>query len=470
MTVTLDLDELRRTFHGTVLAPGDPGWDAGRELWNAMFDRQPLAIAHCTGVADVVEAVRFARRHELPISVRGGGHDAGGKSVLDDTFLIDVGPMDGVLVDPEARTAVVQAGAKWRIVDREAQLHGLAVTGGTVSDTGVAGLTLGGGIGWLMRSGGVTVDSLTAMTAVTAQGEVIRIDRERRPELFWGMLGAGPNFAIVTSFEFVLRPVGPLVTAGMVLYPGTDAASVIRHWRDYMDTAPEAVGSMLLVMRGPDALGPEHGGKLVIGYMVVHTDDGEVAQRELAPLREWGEPIADLVAPVPYVEVQQALEQTWPEQKRFYEKSGYVTSIDDGLVEEMVACFASAPFPAAGSVAYPLISAMPMGGAVDRVADDAMAFPRAECAYWWDVAVLWDNPDDDPGFIAWTRAVYDRLLPYASKGAYINLMVDDGAEPGDWLRSAYGPEKYDRLVALKDEWDPDNLFRGNKNIRPSVRA
>lgn len=459
--------ELARAFHGSVILPEDPRWDAERVLWNSMFDRQPLAIAKCTGDADVVAAVRFARAHDLPISVRSGGHDAGGKSVLDDTFVIDLKAMDGVVVDADRRRALVQGGATWRLVDRESQLHGLAVTGGTVSDTGVAGLTLGGGVGWLMRRAGVTVDSLVALSAVTADGEPIRITPADEPDLFWGMCGAGANFAIATSFEFALHPVGPEVLAGMVIHPGDDAAGVIRHWRDYMDHAPDAVGSMLLVMRAAAPLfPPEYDGKPVVGFLVVHADGGEQAERDLRPLREWGNPIVDGVAPTPYVEIQRVLEQGWPPKKRFYEKSGYLSSMEDAYIEEVVDCLNSAPITNEGTSAKPLLSAMPMGAAIDRVPDEAMAFSRADCAYWWDVAVMWEDEGNDDAFMSWSREVYERLRPFASGRAYINLMVDDD-QTGDWVRSAYGPEKYSRLVQLKNRWDPENVFRGNKNIPPS---
>jgi FAD/FMN-containing dehydrogenase len=459
---------LREQLHGPLIEPGAADWDVERRLWNSMFDRRPLGIAKCVGNADVVAALRFARENDLPVSVRGGGHDAGGKSLLDDTFGIDVGLMNGVHVDAKRCRAVVGGGAKWRIVDRETQAHALGVTGGTVSDTGVAGLTLGGGIGWIMRRDGVTVDSLVAVTGVTADGQIIRASAEEEPELFWGMRGAGSNFAIVTSFEFDLKPLGPNVTAGMVIHPADNADEVIRHWADFMDSAPEAVGSMLLVMRAAEPLFPaDVAGQPVIGFMVVHTGTPDEAEAELRPLREWGTPLVDAVDKVPYTVVQQMLEQTWPPDKRFYEKAGYLSSIEDGFIDEVIACFETAPFPSEGSVATPLISAMPMGGAVARVPDDAMAFPRENSAYWWDVAVMWNNAGDDPSFIDWCRAVYERLKAYASEGAYINLMVDD--DPADdWLRSAYGETKYARLVDLKNRWDPDNVFRGNKNIKPTV--
>jgi hypothetical protein len=235
-----------------------------------------------------------------------------------------------------------------------------------------------------------------------------------------------------------------------------------------MDSAPEAVGSMLLVMRAAAPLFPaELVGKTVIAFMVVHVEGGEQAETDLRPLREWGNPIIDGIGPMQYTAVQQLLEQGWPPDKRFYEKSGYLSSVDDDFVDEVTACFETAPFPSEGSIANPLISAMPMGGAIDRVSDNSMAFPRANCAYWWDVAVMWDNAGDDDAFMSWSRDVYERLRPFSSAGAYINLMVDDDPN-SDWVRTAYGETKYDRLVALKNRWDPDNLFRGNKNIRPTI--
>jgi FAD/FMN-containing dehydrogenase len=462
------LGSLTDQLHGRIIEPGAADWDRERRLWNSMFDRQPLAIAKCEGNADVIAALQFARDNDLTVSVRGGGHDASGKGLLDDTFGIDVGAMNGVHVDPVRRRAIAGGGAKWRIVDRETQAHALAVTGGTVSDTGIAGLTLGGGIGWIMRRDGVTVDSLAAVTGVTADGRIVRASAEEEPELFWGVRGAGSNFLVVTSFEFDLKPLGPEVSAGMVIHPADNADEVIRHWRDYMDQAPEAVGSMLMVMRAAEPLfPPDVAGRPVIGFMVVHTGSPEEAESDLRPLREWGTPFVDAIDRAPYTVVQQVLEQNWPPDRRFYEKAGYLSSIEDAFIDEVIACFETAPFPSSGSIATPLISAMPMGGAIARVADDAMAFPRANCAYWWDVATMWNDANDDPAYVDWCRAVYERLKPYASQGAYINLMVDDN--PADnWLRTAYGDAKYDRLVELKNRWDPANVFSGNKNIKPTV--
>ena len=324
----------------------------------AAGDRQVRRQRRCQA------AVRFARENDLPVSVRGGGHDAGGKSLLDDTFGIDVGLMNGVHVDAARRRAVVGGGAKWRIVDRETQAHALGVTGGTVSDTGVAGLTLGGGIGWIMRRDGVTVDSLVAVTGVTADGEIIRASAEEEPELFWGMRGAGSNFAVVTSFEFDLKPLGPNVTAGMVIHPADKADE--RHpplapttWTRARSGRLDAAWSCARRSRCSHPSGRAPGDRLR-GRPHRHARGGRGGPQ---PAARVGHAAARRGGPMPYTVLQQMLEQTWPPDKRFYEKAGYLSSIEDAFIEEVVACFETAPFPPS-AVATPLISAMPMGGAV----------------------------------------------------------------------------------------------------------
>jgi FAD/FMN-containing dehydrogenase len=467
MPLTSDqLEELDTRLHGRVLMPQDDDYQVARRLWNAMFDRHPLAIAQCDGVADVQEALAFARANVLPLTVKSGGHEVMGKSMIDDAFTIDLAPMTGVTVDPTDRLARVQAGARWRIVDRETQAYGLATTGGTVSDTGVAGLTLGGGIGWLMRSCGCTVDNLRAIDVVTVDGEALRVTEDSEPELFWGMRGAGSNFAIATSFEFALHPVGPMVHGGLIAYPGTDTRALLAKWRDHMDAAPDSLSGAANVMRCPIApiFPPELHGEFITILLVVYTGSAESADELFAPFREWG-PIADLLGPVPYVQLQRMLEEMRPWRERFYEKGGYIPDLSDAFIDEVVTAAQRAPLPSENVQGIPVTMLMKMGGAVQRVDNEAMAFSRGNASYFFDVSATWQSPRDDAPFMQWARDLYTQLEPLSSKESYINFNAED--DP-NWLRAAYGSAKYDRLVALKDKWDPTNVLRHNRNIAPSA--
>lgn len=459
-------EQLAQDFYGRVVLPGDSEYDADRKLWNAMFDRRPCALAMCTRTADVIAAVRFAREHDLPFTVRGGGHSVDGKALADGALAIDLVPMNGVLVDPQKRRALVQAGAVWRIVDREAQLHGLAVTGGTVSDTGVAGLTLGGGIGWAMRKFGVTVDNVVAINAVSADGEIVRASETENPDLFWGLRGAGANFAIVTSFEFELHPLGPTVLAGMVLHHGERAAEALRFWRDTVHDSPEEVGSMVMLTRAPAApiFPPELHGQLVVMVMMVCTGEMAKAEETLRPLREWGPPLADMVAPMPYTAAQQMVEAGMAHDVRGYEEGGYIASLSDGFIDAVVAGAQSSPVAAAAKPDSGAIMLSRMGGAIDRVPDDAMAFSRKDAAYFWDCIAMWQDAEDDEGWMSWAHGLAGTLKKDSATTSYINLSSADDVQ---FLQAAYGPEKFARLVELKNTWDPGNHLRFNKNIPPS---
>jgi len=465
-TGSVPYEQLAQDFNGALLLPGDRDYDAERKVWNAMFDRHPCALAKCTGSADVISAVRFAREHDLPFTVRGGGHSVDGKAIADGALAIDLAPMSGVIVDPRTRRAVVQAGCLWRTVDRETQLHGLAVTGGTVSDTGVAGLTLGGGIGWTMRKFGVTVDSVVAINAVSVDGEIVRASAEENPDLFWGMRGAGANFAIATSFEFELRPLGPIVLAGLVVHSGENAAEALRFWRDTVHDSPDEVGSMALLTRAPaiPMFPPDLHGQPVVMFMMVYAGEIRDAEDALAPLREWGPPLAEMVAPMPYTAAQQMLENATPTDMRSYEKGGYIPVLSDDFLDKLVAGGESSPVPSPGRPDMGIVALSRMGGAIDRVPDDAMAFSRKGAGYFWDLITVWKDAQEDERWIGWPRALAATLAKDSASTSYINLSSDDDTR---FLQAAYGPDKYARLVELKNTWDPHNLLRFNKNIPPS---
>ena len=462
--------ELAREFTGRIIVPGHREYETERLVWNGTFDRRPAAIAKCTGVADVIAGLAFARRHKHPFTVAGGRHEATGTSLIDGALALDLAPMQGVLIDPASRRAVVQAGCKWRIVDRESQLHGLAVTGGTNSDTGVAGLTLGGGIGYLMRKHGATADNLLALEAVTVDGEPIRVSPDDNAELFWGMRGAGANFAIVTSFEFQLHPVGPEVYGGPLIVEAARAREALGHWRDFMDSAPDEVSTMAFLLRCPRiaAVPSKWWGEPVLLLWMLAIGDRAEAERALAPLRRRVRPAEDLWGPTTYVGVQQrtpqeqlyanrwAVDPHW--RPRFYEKGGYLKTVSDDFLDGMVDSFHHAP--ATTGDATPIFILMYMGGAMARVPDDAMAFSR-DGLCWWEVDALWESTDDDTRLREWVAGTHSRLNRFAAEESYINLTMADDVE---YLRRAYGPEKFERLIGLKRRWDPDNLLRHNKNI------
>ena len=470
--VSASYDVLARDLHGRIVLPGDRAYETERLIWNGTFDRRPSAIAKCAGPADVVASLAFARERGLPFTVAGGRHEAAGTSLADGALAIDLGPMQGVIVDPAARRAVVQAGCKWQIVDRETQLHGLAVTGGTNSDTGVAGLTLGGGIGYLMRKQGATADNLLSMQAVTCAGELIRIGKDDNPDLFWGMRGAGANFAVVTSFEFQLHPVGPTVYGGPLVVPAERSREALRHWREFMAEAPDEVSTMAFLIRHPElpSIPSEWWGRPVALFWMLYIGDPGGAAEVLRPLREKVRPAADLCGPTTYVDVQRGTPQeqlftrmighdpSW--RPRFYEKGGYLRTMSDEFLDALVESFEAAP-PSAGA-ATPIFILMWMGGALARVPEESMAFSRNGTC-WWEVDALWEDPADDARYREWVTETHATLTPYAVAESYINLTMSDGAE---YLRRAYGPEKYEKLVSLKKIWDPDNLLRNNKNIPP----
>ena len=476
--LTATLGRLARQLHGRLVCESDADYDVERLLWNAIFDRRPVAIAKCTGAVDVVRAVEFAREHELGFTVCSGRHDMGGKGMQDGTLCIDTGPMRGVFVDPVARRAVVQAGCQWGIVDRELQQFGLAFTAGVNSDTGVAGLTLGGGIGHLMRKCGATVDSVRAVNGVTVEGQLVRASVEENPELFWAVRGAGSNFLIATSFEFDLHAVGPEVVAGVALVPGKHARELLRLWRDVVADADRDISvqvALICPLANHPSTPPELWEKPLVHVRMLYLGDHAKADGALRPLREGisrFQPYLHTFGPMPYTEYQRRSPQEedvvrqqqtgFAEYRpRAYQKGGYTNDMSDAFIDGIVDGFESAPRGASGA-GTPIYTMMRMGGAVAEVPEEAMAFSR-KGDWWWEVAGWWDDPEDDEAWIAWTRGVYDRLGPFSISEGYINLTVSDDVE---YLRGLYGPAKFDRLAALKRKWDPENHLRFNKNVPP----
>jgi FAD/FMN-containing dehydrogenase len=451
------LAAFRERFEGEVVLPLDPGYDIARAVWNGMIDRRPAMVARPTSAADVVTALRFGRDEDLPIAIRSGGHSIPGHSTGDDGIVIDLARMRGVTVDPAMRIAYVNGGALLGELDDAAQAHGLACNVGTVSHTGVAGLTLGGGMGRLQRKLGLTIDALRALEMVTADGRQVRVSHDEHAELFWGMRGAGANFGIVTTFEFDLAPIGPMITRGVLMYPGDRAREVVATFSHAMADAPDELMASLIIARAradgglPESLAGAPIVTLSITYVGTHAD------RDLARLTSLGPPVAGALDRQTYLESQHANDAGLAWGHRVYTKSGFLGGIPDALVDAMVAHVAVAP----GDDVY---SIWAQGGALGRIPDDATAFTGRDAPFWIGAETVWDDPALDDVHIDWSRRAIALTESYRVRGTYVN----DVSEHGDDLhvRAIYGDAKIGRLVELKRAWDPDNVFRLNQNIRP----
>jgi len=453
------VEGLRARFRGALLRPDEEGYDEARRVWNGAIDRRPALIARCAGADDVVEAVRFARERDLPVSVRGGGHAVAGHAVCDHGLMIDLSLMKAVRVDPAAQTARVAGGVLWGDLDRATQQFSLATTGGVISHTGVAGLTLGGGLGHLMRRFGLTVDSLRSVDLVTADAEPLHVDDETQPELFWGLRGGGGNFGIATSFEFRLHPVGPLVLGGPVFWPLADAAEVLGFVGDFAPEAPDELGITIAQRLAPPApfLPPEQYGKPVLGLVLVWAGDIEEGRKAIAPLLRVGSPVSELVRPVPYLSIQSMLDGGAAHGMHYYWKSLRIPELSDPVVDVMVERVGSITSP------FSQINGWAVGGAAARVDAGATAVGARAVALEVNVIAAWPPPNPDgERHTAWVREGWKALYPY-STGVYANFVSDEGAAG---VEAAYG-DRLRRLPALKDRYDPTNFFRLNANIPPS---
>jgi FAD/FMN-containing dehydrogenase len=448
-------------FHGEVVVPTDSRYDVLREVWNAMVDAYPLAIARCTSAADVAAAIACARDRRLPLSVRGGGHSVAGHAVCDGGVMIDLRPMNAIEVDAETRTCRAEPGLTWGDFDAATQEHGLAATGGRMSTTGIAGLTLGGGSGWIERKFGYAADNLLSVEIVTADGSVVAASRRENPDLFWAVRGGGGNFGVVTSFEFVLHPLGPMVLGGLLLYPAEAAADVLRNYRDVMADAPDGVGGAVdLASAPPEEFIPEPlRGAPMAGVAVVYAGPVEEGEEALRPLREFGPPALELVEPMPYTSFQRlVVDPASPPGQRNYFTSDYLSGLPDEAIEVMCHHHLTRTSPLTE------IIVLPGGGAAARCPDDALAAVQRRAPFNYIVHTKWADPAEDARHIEWSRGVRSALEPFATGGVYLNFIGEEGE---DRVRSAYGADAYARLQALKDRYDPDNLFRRNQNIKPS---
>jgi FAD/FMN-containing dehydrogenase len=453
-------------FRGDLITPDDQSYDDARAIWNGAVDRRPRLIARCLGTADVAAAVRFARDRDLEIAVRGGGHNVAGTAVCDGGVVIDLSAMRAVAVDPVERTALVQGGSLWGDVDHETQVHGMATTGGIIGHTGVGGLTLGGGIGWLMRKHGLAVDNLVQAEVVTAEGEIVRASADDHPDLFWALRGGGGNYGVVTSFRFALHPVGPTVMAGPVFWAAEDTAEVLRFYRDFAAAAPDELGNVVRLGTVPPlpVVDDELHFRPAIAVASCYAGPLEAGERAVRALRQFGAPLVDLVGPKPYADHQGGLDDTVPHGWHYYWKATDLTGLSDAVIDVVAEHAYAATSPRSYSAMFHL------GGAVARTPRGATAYPGRDVEHNIVIDGAWLPEEDDTvgaAETAWARAFLDALEPHRT-GVYVNFLdADDGAGR---VREAYGDANYRRLVEVKAKYDPENVFRHNKNIPPAAPA
>jgi FAD/FMN-containing dehydrogenase len=451
--------ELESSLRGELVRPGDPSYDDHRRIWNGSINRRPALIARCTGVADVIAAIGFARRCGLEVAVRSGGHSFPGLSVADDALVIDLAPMKGIRVDPEARTARAQAGVLLGELDRETQQFGLAVPAGIVTHTGLAGLTLGGGIGWLMRKHGLTIDQLLSVDLVTAEGELVTASEDQNADLFWGVRGGGGNFGIVTEFEFRLNPLGPEVVAGPVFWRMEDSPEVLRFYREWLADAPDELMTIVIHRKAPALpfIPEEFHGEPVVAVVCCYAGPVEEGEQVVRPLKEFGAPILDLCLPKPFLAHQAMFDPSFPHHRWYYFKSCDVAELTDDVIDITVehSLRIESPF-----TTFPIWQ---MGGAVARVGEDDSAFGGRSAGFTYNIGACTETAEGFEDERQWVRDFWSALAPY-HLGVYVNFLGDEGQ---DRVRESYGDAKYARLQELKQRYDPENFFRINQNIPPA---
>jgi hypothetical protein len=452
------LDQLAGSLQGELVGPSDTAFDEHRRVWNGSIDRSPALIARCAGVDDVIAAIRFAREWGLPVAVRGGGHSFPGLSVCDGGIVIDLGLMSGVRVDPEARTARAQAGVLLGELDRETQAFGLAVPSGIVTHTGVAGLTLGGGIGWLMRKHGLTIDQLLSVDLITAEGELVRASETENVDLFWGVRGGGGNFGVVTEFEFRLSSVGPIVLAGPIFWPMKESPRLLRFYREWIAEAPDELMTIVIHRKAPAVpfIPREMHGEPVVSVVACYAGPIEDGERVMTPLRKFGSPLLDLCAPKPFLEHQAMFDPTFPHGRWYYMRACDVAELTDDVIDITVEHSMRIRSPL---TAFPIWQG---GGAVAHVDEDETAFNGRGAGHSFNITSTTEGPEGFDEEREWARSFWSALTPHHTS-VYVNFLMDEGEER---IRQAYGPEKYDRLKALKRKYDPDNFFHLNQNIPP----
>ena len=457
--VATSIDELQNGFAGKIILPNNAEYDEARKIWNGMIDKRPAIIARCAGTEDVVRVVNFARDNKVLLAVRGAGHHIAGNSLCDGGIVADLSGLRTVTVDPARRRAVAEGGATLGDFDAATQAHGLATPVGINSTTGIGGLTLGGGFGWLSRKFGLTVDNLQSAEIVTADGKVLRATATEHPDLFWAVRGGSGNFGVVTRFEFRLHPVGPDLLCGLIVYSFAQAKSVLQQYRDFVANAPDELTVWTVMRQAPPLpfLPTEMHGKEVVILALLHAGDPEEGETLIGPLRKFGTPVGEHVGVQPYLAWQKAFDPLLAPGARNYWKSHNFTELADGLLDVVIEYVKRLPSPQC-EIFFGAI-----GSATKRPAPDATAYAHRDAEYVMNVHGRWDDVSDDERCIKWARDYFEASTPFASGGAYVNFMT---ADEGDRVRSAYGPN-YDRLARVKRQYDPGNLFHMNQNIKPA---
>lgn len=450
MSNTAVVTKWQQRFDGQLIAAGNPDYERYRRIWNGMIDRKPALIARCLSPSDVCNAIKLARAESLPVSVRSGGHGVAGTAVCDGGLMVDLSAMKGIQVDASSRAIVAQPGVLWGEFDRASQAYGLATTGGQVSHTGIAGLTLGGGLGYLMGKHGAACDNVLSLDIVTAEGELVVASAEENPDLFWAMRGAGGNFGIVTSFRYRLHPLGTML-AGMLMYPRQMASELIAFHSEFLAGSPDELDTTVFFMNSPEGLP-------LVGVIAVYAGEPEKGEPVLEPLRKFGKPLADLIRPMSYLEVQSMVDQSVPVGHRYYWKSNFVSALEPDLAAVLQHGADAMPSPLS------MILLFEIKGEIQRVPKEAMAFDHRDSNFEMSIIAHWTEPDGDSRNIGWARDVWTAAQPYVSSAAYTNHLTAD--EPADRVQAAYGAKKFEKLVTLKAKYDPENFFRSNHNIPP----
>jgi FAD/FMN-containing dehydrogenase len=454
------IDGFRARLRGPLLLPGDAGYEDSRTVWNAMIDRRPALVVRCLGVADVVACVQFARANDLLLCVKGGGHNIAGLATADGALMLDLSLMRGVWVDPRRKTARAQAGCLLGDVDRETQVHGLAAVLGFVSATGIAGLTLGGGFGYLTRRWGWTSDNVLGMDLVTADGTIVRASDEENADLFWGLRGGGGNFGVVTGIDYALHSVGPEIVGGVVAWPASEARAVLELYRSLAEKAPPEMTLVALLRPAPPApwLPKEMHGQPIVALLACHSGNPEEGEKAVAPIKSFGKPIGDVLVRRPYAQMQSLLDATQPKGRRYYWKSEYLAGVEPALCEKLAGHAERIRSPHSAVVLFQL------GGTLKRLAPEHSAVGNRDARYVFNLTASWERPDEDAAHVAWAREAWGDLKSFSTGGTYLNFLTED--EGRDRTEAALGPSLR-RLTELKKKWDPQNVFRTNRNIAPA---
>ena len=456
------VQELREAIRGWVVTPEDAVYEEARAVWNGDIDRHPALIVRCVGPADVTEAIRFARSEDLDIAIRGGGHNVAGFATVDGGIVIDLSPMKGIRVDPKAKRARAQGGVLWGELDHETQAFGLATTGGLVASTGIAGFTLGGGVGWLMRRHGLAVDNLIGADVVTADGQLVRADEEENSELLWGLRGGGGNFGVVTEFEYKLHDVGPVIYGGVIMYRADKAEDLLSFYSDWVAELPDDLTSMVVFLTAPPApfVPADLVGSPMVAIACCHAGDHNDAERSLKPLRDFASPEVDIVGPMPYLALQSMFDNSAPHGSHNYWKTAYL----DELTTEAIETIVEQGRGLSGLNPHSTFHLHHLGGAVSRVDSSATAFRHRNKPFVFNVIGQWEAGEPRDEHVRWVKDTWDALQVAGAGDPYLNFLANETDEE---VRSAYGGDTYERLVTLKDRYDPNNVFHLNQNIRPS---